>query len=130
MAKRIFTGFSTRDSHVTRQRTYYDIDLIKRDLTNHFHTRVGERVMRPTWGCRIWDYLMEPMTTTLHDDIVAEVISICQADERLKVISVDVVDEDHALRVEITLNFSPLGVIDTFAVNFERRETARWNGEF
>lgn len=130
MAKRIFTGFSTRDSHVTRQRTYYDIDLIKRDLTNHFHTRVGERVMRPTWGCRIWDYLMEPMTTTLHDDIVAEVISICQADERLKVVSVDVIDEDHALRVEITLNFSPLGVIDTFAVNFERRETARWNSEF
>ena len=130
MAKRYFTGFSTRDSHKTRQRTYYDIELIKRDLINHFHTRVGERVMRPTWGCRIWDYIMEPMTVSVRDEITAEATAICQADERLKVVSVEVFDEDHAIQVEITLNFIPFGVVQTFAINFERRETSRWNSEF
>lgn len=128
MSNRYFRGFSTRDSHVTKQRTFYDTELVKRDLTNHFHTRVGERVMRPEWGCRIWDYVMEQFTTTIRDDIVSEAVAICRADERVRLQKVDVYDEDHSIRVEITLAYEPKGVVETFSVNFERREAARWNG--
>lgn len=128
MAKRYFTGFSTLDSDKTRTRTFYDIELIKRDLMNHFNTRVGERVMRPTWGCRIWDYLMEPMTATLRDVIVNEAVSICRQDTRLSVLGVKVYEIGQGIRVEIELDFVPFNVIETFAVDFERRESARWNG--
>lgn len=127
MSNRYFQGFSTRDSHRTHQRTFYDTELIKRDLTNHFHTRVGERVMRPTWGCRIWDYVMEQFTATIRDEIVSEAVSICQADARVRLSKVDVYDEDHSIRVEITLSYEPQGLVETFSVNFERRESARWN---
>ena len=55
----LFKGFSTVDK-VRAPYTLTDADLVKRDLLNHFYTRIGERVMRPTFGSVIWDYLMEP----------------------------------------------------------------------
>lgn len=130
MATRYFKGFSTIASQKTRERTYYDLDLIKFDLMNHFQTRVGERVMRPTWGCRIWDWLMDPLTPDLRDTIVSEVLSICHADSRLKVQDVTVSEYEHGLRIEILLEYRPFDVIETFAVDFARREDARWQNEF
>lgn len=125
MATSYFRGFSTVESLKTRKRTYYDLDLIKYDLMNHFYTRVGERVMRPEWGCRIWDWLMDPMTPSLRDDVVSEARRICEEDTRLRVLDVQVSDFDHVIRVEILLEFRPLDVIETFAIEFERREENR-----
>ena len=127
MAERYFKGFSTRDSHMTRQRSFSETELIKRDLMNHFHTRVGERVMRPSWGCRIWDYVMEPMTVTVRDEIAAEATRVCNADTRLQVTGINVVDSDHSITVEISLLYVPYGKVETFAVNFARRDSAIWN---
>lgn len=126
MTTRYFKGFSTIESQKTRERTYYDLDLIKFDLLNHFHTHIGERVMRPTWGCRIWDWLMDPMTPLLKNEIVSEARRICEEDSRLNVRDLQVSDTDHTIRIEILLEFVPLNVIDTFTVEFERREEARW----
>mgnify|MGYP000423280205 CR=1 FL=1 len=127
MTTRYFRGFSTIPSRKSRERIYYDLDLIKFDLLNHFNTHIGERVMRPDWGCRIWDWLMDPMTSLLKNQIILEARRICEADTRLNILEVQVVDSDHAIRVEIVLEFVPLKVVDTFAVDFERRENARWN---
>jgi phage baseplate assembly protein W len=129
MASHYFQGFSTQDSLTTRQRTFYDVELIKRDLINHFNTRVGERVMRPTWGCKIWDYMMEQFTPDLRDKIVSEAVAVCAADTRVAVVSINVVEFDMGVRVELTLDFRPLNVVETFAVDFERRENARWNSD-
>ena len=37
-----------------------DTALVRADLLNHFNTRQGERVMQPTFGCLVWQYLFEP----------------------------------------------------------------------
>lgn len=39
-------------------------DDIAQSLRILFHTRPGERVMRPNFGCRIHDYVFEPMNGT------------------------------------------------------------------
>jgi phage baseplate assembly protein W len=117
-----FTGFSTIGSTLTKNWTYYDIDLVKIDLLNAFNTRVGERVMRPSYGCKIWDYLMEPLTPSIVDLISQEATSICEADSRVNVNSVNVYQFGQGIRVELTLIFNPFGVIDTFTVDFESRQ--------
>ncbi len=40
-----------------------DEDIIQ-SLRILFETRPGERVMHPTYGCRIWDYLFDPMNAS------------------------------------------------------------------
>jgi phage baseplate assembly protein W len=124
MTKRLFTGFSTIDSEKTRQRTFYDLELCKRDLMNHFHTRPGERVMRPAWGCRIWEYMMEPMTASTKEIIEDEATNVILADPRCQLISVEASETTHGIRVEITINFIPDAVVETFAIDFDRRNTS------
>lgn len=122
---RLFAGFSTVETERTGEWRYYDIDLVRRDLLNHFHTRIGERVMRPDFGCRIWDYLMEPLTDGMVQMIADEARRIVQADTRCDIADVFVSSLDNGVRVEIMLNYVPFGVLETFAVDFERREDAR-----
>lgn len=124
MATTVFRGFSTINGETRTDWSVYDIDLIKRDLLNHFHTRVGERVMRPDWGCRIWDWLMEPLTEPMREQIVAEAVRICREDPRVTVAGVNAIALDHGVRVEIALDLIPFGNLPTtISVDFEDRQS-------
>lgn len=119
-----FVGFSTIDSNLTKKWTHYDIDLIKRDLLNHFNTRVGERVMRPDFGCKIWDYMMEQLTPSMRDMILQEALRVCESDSRVSVSSSEVYTYGNGIRVELSLFYRPFDVIDTFYVDFDARQNA------
>jgi phage baseplate assembly protein W len=123
-SQNIFKGFSSTGPGLSKDGTYYDIDLIKIDLMNAFNTRVGERVGRPDYGCRIWDYMMEPLTAGMRDLIVSEAIRICEADSRVEVSDVKVFTLGSGLRVEITLSYRPFDVVDTFYFDFDARQNA------
>lgn len=121
--KATFTGFSTVGSTAAENFKLHDLALIRQDLLNHFHTVIGERVMRPEYGCRIWDWLMEPFTATLRGMVVAEATRICESDPRVSVVSVQATSLDHAIRVELTLNYIPFDSVDQFIIDFENRQS-------
>ena len=120
VSQNLFTGFSTTTAGLNKEWTLYDIDLIKRDLFNHFNTRVGERVMMPKYGCKIWDYLMEPNSPAMRDLIAQEATRICEEDTRLTVQNVNVYALGNGVRVEITLYYIPFQVSDTFVSDFNQ----------
>ena len=91
-------------------------------------TRVGERVMRPDWGCKIWDYFMEQMTDALRDLIVNEAERICNLDSRLIVQNVNVFQQDNGIRIEIMLMYQPYNVVKSFYVNFINTENTYFSG--
>ena len=122
MAQNYFFGYSTVGRPIKKDWTYYDIELIKRDLLNYFNTRVGERVMRPDWGCKIWDYFMEPMTPAIQDLIIAEATRICQSDSRVTVVDISTASYANGLRVALTLSYAPMNVVQSFTVDFEARQ--------
>lgn len=125
---RTYRGFSTYQAERTRTWVRSDIDLIKVDLLNHFYTRVGERLGRPDWGCLIWDLLHEQMDQTIRDQIINEAVRIVSSDPRCKLINVNLFDFDNGIRIECTLDFIGLATMQTFAVDFERRESAANGG--
>jgi phage baseplate assembly protein W len=124
MADKIFVGFSTSEesARVGRSWALYDVDLVRRDLLNHFHTRKGERVMRPEFGCDIWDKLMEPMTTGLRGEILDEVRRICEFDSRVVVQEVDVYSADHTIVVTALLEYLPSHTVQELEITFDRRQ--------
>jgi phage baseplate assembly protein W len=125
---RYFIGFSTQNSLSTGVRTLYDIDLINVDLANAFNTRVGERVMRPDYGCKLWDYLMEPMTPMLNDLVIQEAIRICSLDSRLVMQNVQIFSVEQGFSIQITLQYLPWLVIAVFTANFESADVVYFTG--
>lgn len=121
---RYFVGYSTQASHKTGVRSLYDIDLINVDLMTAFNTRVGERVMRPDYGCKLWDYLMEPMTSVMSEQIIQEAIRICQLDKRVVVQNVQVYQMAKGFSIAITLQYLPWLVVATFTANFASADAA------
>ena len=59
-------------------------------------TAPGERVMRPEFGCRIWDLLFEPVTANLLG-LMAQAVrdALAQWEPRVQVESVDPIPDPH-----------------------------------
>lgn len=117
---RIFVGYSTVDTSI-KNTQWTDLDLIKRDLINHFFTRRGERVMRPDYGCIIWDLLFDPMTVDNVTLIVDDATRIVQEDGRITLNSVNLVEYDHGLQLQMNLTYQPLNITESFSLDFDRR---------
>jgi phage baseplate assembly protein W len=118
-----YKGFSTIGAERTQQWTRFDVDLVKIDLMNQFQTRIGERVMRPNYGCRIWDYLNEPLTPALREMIINEAVRIVSGDPRVALQGVNLFDFENGIRIEILVDF--IGILNgqTFYVEFEARQS-------
>lgn len=125
--QRYFIGFSTQNSVDTGVRTLYDIDLINADLMAAFQTQVGERVMRPDYGCKLYQYLLEPLTGTMRENIITEAVRICNLDQRCVMQSAQVFELDHGFRIDVVLMYLPWRVIGTFTASFERNEQTYFN---
>jgi phage baseplate assembly protein W len=132
MQRRYFTGFSTTDTETTGRWRFYDTELIIKDLTNHFHTRRGSRHMRPRWGCRIWDWLFDPMTPTLRDEIVREIVRVVESDPRVAIenpsTDIQLLEFSNGIRVQIKAVDRSRDAVLNFAVEFDRRERERTQG--
>ena len=88
----LFKGFSTVDK-VRAPYTLTDADLVKRDLLNHFYTRIGERIMRPTFGSVIWDYLMEPEDPETQEIIKEDIERIVKTDPRVQLEDINLTND-------------------------------------
>ncbi len=127
--QRYFIGFSTLSSGTTGVRTLYDIDLINVDLMNSFNTLVGERVMRPDYGCKLWNYVMEPMNAVNTEAVIAETTRIVNLDSRCQVLDVQVLIVAHGFRIECVLEYSPWRVQAVFTANFESTDLSYFSGD-
>jgi phage baseplate assembly protein W len=103
-----------------------DAVLIRADLTNHFNTRVGERVMNPDFGCIIWDYIFDPFTDDVRYAIIENVQEIISGDPRVVLNNLDIQEYEHGLQVELDLFYAKANQVDKMVVTFDSRTgTAR-----
>ena len=125
MATTLFQGYSTIGAG-PRNNELADIELVKRDLLNQFHTRKGERVMYPNFGSIIWDLVFEPLDETNKEAIQNNAITIISSEPRVELSDVKIIEFEHGIRLEIDILYKPLNALGTLEVEFDRR--ARENG--
>jgi phage baseplate assembly protein W len=123
-------GFSTSepDAYSKHQWKLYGSDVIKRDLLNHFNTRVGQRIGRPRFGCRIWDYLMEQRTDATIRAIEEEIKNVCQFDKRVEFLGVDMVESGRGIIARVSLRDNLSKDTWDFAVDFDERQGVATRG--
>ena len=101
-----FVGFNTVDK-IRPPYSLTNIELIKRDILNQFHTLPGERVMLPSFGSNIPILLMDPFDNITKDAIIEDAIRVVQSEPRVDLVHIDVYEEDQAITLIITLEFRP-----------------------
>ena len=110
----LYRGFSTINQNKKFRLT--DLELVKRDLMNHFQIRKGEKLMNPKFGSIIWNMLFEPLTEETKRVILDDVNTITAYDPRLRVNEVLLTEHQHGLQVQIALTYLPTD--QTAAMNF------------
>jgi len=112
-----YKGFNT----INQQKKFklVDIDLVKRDLLNHFAIRKGEKLMNPNFGSLIWNMLYEPMTTEVQNAIVEDVKRVVSYDPRLRVDNVIIDTYDKGIQLQIDLTFLPQNYSDRLLLQFD-----------
>ena len=115
-------GFSTFGKR-TPPYTEEGIELAKQDLLYAFLTRRGERVMRPDFGTIIFDLLFEPFDNGTKEAIYEDATRIISQDPRFEAIEIQARELEQTVRLDITLRYVPLDVIDSLAVEYDRQNT-------
>lgn len=119
----LYKGYNTVDNNTTKTRLE-DAELIKRDLSNHFNIRKGEKLMRPDFGTIIWDALFEPMTEDLRDAIVEDVLEIIKYDPRIVAETVLVDEYENGILVEATVRYSNLNQTENMRFLFDQNSNS------
>lgn len=114
-----YRGFNTIDQY--KKFKLSDLDLVKRDLTNHFAIRKGEKLMQPNFGSIIWNMLFEPLTPDVQAIITADIKRVVDYDPRLQVDGVLVNEFDTGLQIQIDLTYLPENMADRLTLQFDNQ---------
>jgi phage baseplate assembly protein W len=113
-----YRGFSSNETKNNFK--LYDIELVKRDLMNHFYIRKGEKLENPDFGTIIWDMLFENFTPQIKDLITKDVEKIINYDPRIKVNAVSIDSTDQGLRIQADIVYLPFNVNERMMFDFDK----------
>jgi len=113
-----YKGFSSQE---TKKRfKLYDIELVKRDLINHFHIKKGEKLENPDFGTVIWDMIFEPMTEENKKIVIRDVEEIINYDPRIAINDVTIDSTQQGIRIEVDCVYMPFNINERMTFDFDR----------
>lgn len=100
----------------------FDLDLIKQDILNHFHTRLGERVGRPNFGSIIWDLLFDPGDPRTETLVIQDAQRIIGDDPRVELLQIipNITPDTHEINLAIRIKAIQFDMDDWFDVTFKQ----------
>jgi phage baseplate assembly protein W len=113
-----YKGFSSNE--IKNNFKLYDIELVKRDLMNHFYIRKGEKLENPNFGTIIWDMLFENFTSEVRRLITEDVEQIINYDPRVKVNTLTIDSTDQGIRIQADVVYLPFNVNERMTFDFDK----------
>jgi phage baseplate assembly protein W len=113
-----YKGFSSNE--IKNNFKLYDIELVKRDLMNHFYIRKGEKLENPNFGTIIWDMLFENFTAEVRRLITEDVEQIINYDPRVKVNALTIDSTDQGIRIQADVVYLPFNINERMTFDFDK----------
>ena len=114
-----YKGFSSVDSNKLTNKIY-DNALIQQDIMNMFQTKLGERVMNPTFGTIIWSLIYEPFTDIVKQQIADDVTRILKFDPRVIPTRIDITEMEYGMILDATLFYVNQNLSDSMTLSFNK----------
>lgn len=114
----VFIGFSS--PVVGNTETLYDVELVKRDLLNHFNTKKGERVMDTDYGCIAWDLIFDLDNQNNKSILDTDIRRILDGEPRVSLVNLVINSVSGGLEAYIDLKYVYLDSVEQLYVRFDR----------
>lgn len=114
-----YSGYNTINNDFGSVRLT-DVELVKRDILNHFSIVQGEKLMNPNFGTNIKTYVFEPLTPELEDMIIEEIQTVIQADPRVMLENLTVQDSETGVSVAVSIQLVNSDVSEQMYITFDR----------
>lgn len=118
---KLYRGFSTSNYLNNRSFAVYDVELVKEDIINHIYTRVGERIMMPSFGTAIPDMPFEQLDRSTVGIIREDILRVLNYEPRIQLQQL-IVQPDydtHTIQVSAQVNYIELNVTGSIDLNIE-----------
>ena len=101
------------------------LELAKQDLMNHFKIRKGEKWTNPNFGSNLLNYIFQPLDDNTTEAINEEVYEIVSYDPRFKLASNDIIvdQEAHSVTVTVKLMYLPTTTATDLQIKFDSEST-------
>jgi|TARA_R110000803_G_scaffold49465_3_gene102872 phage baseplate assembly protein W len=84
-----------------------DAELVIQDLVNALNIRKGEKVGQPAYGTTLWDFVFEPNTRDVTQQLENELQRVVSQDPRLNVNRIRAYPKESGILVELELAVNP-----------------------
>tara|TARA_B110000971_G_C19624070_1_gene326146 strand:- start:74 stop:523 length:450 start_codon:yes stop_codon:yes gene_type:complete len=84
-----------------------DEQLVIQDLVNALNIRKGEKVGQPAYGTTLWDFVFEPNTRDVTQQLENELQRVVSQDPRLNVNRIRAYPKESGILVELELAVNP-----------------------
>ena len=101
-----------------------NLELIKQDILNHFHIRIGEKLENPTFGTIIWDVLFEPMTDSIKKAVLDNVTQILNYDPRVNASNIIVDAYESGIQIYAELTYIEYNISEQMTLKFDNQSSA------
>lgn len=121
MSRTLYKGITLRGYGKNKSFRRRNLDLVKQDLLNNIFTRRSERVMKPLFGTRIPDMLMEPMDYNSLAIIETDLLRVFEYDPRVELLDFQLspLYEERAVVAIVELRYIELNFVDQFDIRLE-----------
>jgi phage baseplate assembly protein W len=116
-----YKGFSSNE--IKNNFKLYDIELVKRDILNHFYIRKGEKLENPNFGTIIWDLLFENFTPDIKELIIKDVEQIINYDPRIAINSVTIDTTDMGIRIQADVVYLQFNISERMTFDFDKENS-------
>lgn len=84
-----------------------DAELVIQDLVNALNIRQGEKVGQPAYGTRLWDFVFDPNTRDVTQQLENELQRVVAQDPRLNVNRIRAYTRENGILVQMELAVTP-----------------------
>ena len=87
--------------------TLVDEQLVIQDFINAFNIRKGTKVGKPGYGTTLWDFVFDPNTLDVVQQIQQEVRRVASQDPRLAINTINAYPKDNGILIELEMAVQP-----------------------
>lgn len=113
-------GGIVKQPYVGKKFRLTDAELVQQDLLNAFSIRQGNKVGQPQYGTTLWNFVFDPNTPDLREQIETEVRRVTALDPRVTIGSIQVFTHENGILIEMQISINPFNDVVPFGFFLNR----------